>query len=198
MMRTVTFFLLGSIAIASCVADNPLPPMGQGGATSTTSGSGGSSTSSGGEGGSLGDGGSSSETGGTGGTSASGGGGTAGSGGAGLAGSAGSSGAGSSSGGAVGDGGARTCKGGYPMMCPAPYSVSGTIDDLCKSYCQCMMTECTATMPADCVNTCKAKANVWDLCCRIKMCLTRPCDYKDQWEGDCKAAVGIQACLDKI
>ncbi len=82
-------------------------------------------------------------------------------------------------------------------MCPAPYSVGGTIDDLCKAYCDCMMGPCSSYMPSDCVNTCKSKANSWDLCCRIKMCKTRPCDYMDQFIGDCKAAVGIQACLDK-
>jgi hypothetical protein len=60
-----------------------------------------------------------------------------------------------------------------------------------------MSTNCPETAPSSCVATCKANADKWDLCCRVKLCLTRPCDYKDQFIGDCKGAAGIQACLDK-
>ncbi len=81
-------------------------------------------------------------------------------------------------------------------MCPAPYTVGGTLDDLCKAYCDCMGGPCKDNMPADCLNACKTQADKWDLCCRVNKCLTRPCDYMDQFVGDCKAAAGIQACLD--
>jgi hypothetical protein len=115
---------------------------------------------------------------------------------AGRAGSAGASGSGQ--GGAVaGDGGARVCKGGVTGMCPTPYSVAGTVDDLCKAYCDCMSGPCSGNMPANCLATCKSQIDKWDICCRLNKCFTRPCDYKDQFIGDCKAAAGIQACLDK-
>jgi hypothetical protein len=81
-------------------------------------------------------------------------------------------------------------------MCPAPYTVGGTLDDLCKAYCDCMGGLCKDYMPADCLIACKMQADKWDLCCRMNKCLTRPCDYMDQFVGDCKAAAGIQACLD--
>ena len=82
-------------------------------------------------------------------------------------------------------------------MCPTPYSVAGSVDDLCKAYCDCMSGPCSSNSPSNCVATCKTQIDKWDICCRINKCLTRPCDYKDQFEGDCKAAAGIQACLDK-
>jgi hypothetical protein len=116
---------------------------------------------------------------------------------AGHAGSAGASGAGQGGGSVAGDGGARVCKGGITGMCPTPYSVAGGVDALCKAYCDCMMGPCSANMPANCMATCKSNIDKWDLCCRLNKCLTRPCDYKDQFIGDCKAAAGIQACLDK-
>ncbi len=114
---------------------------------------------------------------------------------AGRAGSAGASGSGGAS--VAGDGGARICKGGITGMCPTPYSVSGTVDDLCKAYCDCMSGPCSSNMPANCLATCKTQIDKWDICCRINKCKARPCDYSDQFTGDCKAAAGIQACLDK-
>jgi len=95
------------------------------------------------------------------------------------------------------DGGARVCKGGMTGMCPPPYSAAGAVGDICKAYCDCMSAQCPDTAPANCLATCQTQIDKWDICCRINKCLTRPCDYKDQFIGDCKAAVGIQACLDK-
>jgi hypothetical protein len=131
---------------------------------------------------------------------------TAGSGGSGLAGSsvdagkggkAGTGGSGGAGGASTVDAGPRVCKGGFMGMCPAPYSVGGTLDELCKAYCDCMGGPCKDYMPADCMNACKSQADKWDLCCRLNKCLTRPCDYMDQFIGDCKAGAGIQACLDR-
>jgi hypothetical protein len=115
---------------------------------------------------------------------------------AGVAGRGGSAGSGTA-GAPVGDGGARVCKGGTTGMCPPAYAASGTIDDICKTYCDCMTAHCPDTLPASCAATCKSQIDKWDICCRINKCLTRPCDYKDQFIGDCKAAVGVQACLDR-
>ena len=50
--------------------------------------------------------------------------------------------------------------------------------------------------PSNCMSTCTSKGDTWDLCCRLDKCLTHKCDYEDQLPGDCKAAVGIQACFD--
>jgi hypothetical protein len=158
---------------------------------------GGAGTGDGGSlGGSVGGLGGASGKGGSGGSAGRGAGGTAGKGGSG--GSAGRGAGGTAGRGSVStDGGARTCKGGLAGMCPTPYSVAGSVDDLCKAYCDCMGGPCKDVTPTNCVATCKTQIDKWDICCRINKCLTRPCDYRDQWEGDCKAAVGIQACLDK-
>jgi hypothetical protein len=81
-------------------------------------------------------------------------------------------------------------------MCPPQYQSGPGLAQNCNAYCQCMTTECAAMQPANCVATCMAMGTKWDLCCRLDKCLTHKCDYKDQLIGDCKAAVGIQACFD--
>jgi hypothetical protein len=89
-----------------------------------------------------------------------------------------------------------------PMM-PGPPGVTpppptGNLAQLCQSYCGCMSKgACTSRQPTDCMATCLRDGNGWALGCRIDKCEVAQSDYRDQITGDCLAAVGVNACLDK-
>ena len=95
-------------------------------------------------------------------------------------------------GGAVGSGGSGGTGGtggtsGGPMI--------GNLDQLCADYCGCMGGgKCSSRAPQDCLNSCKQSGARWALGCRIDKCKVAQHDYPDQLEGDCSAAIGINAC----
>ena len=99
---------------------------------------------------------------------------------------------------AGGSGGARTdaANGGGRGGDAAAMNVAA----MCDRYCDCManhnQSPCKTRTPANCVSTCNAQSKVWDLQCRIDKCIKARDDYRDQIEGDCKAAIGDQACFD--
>jgi hypothetical protein len=73
--------------------------------------------------------------------------------------------------------------------------VAGDLAQLCAAYCSCMGSgKCTAKNPASCLATCKQEGGKWALGCRIDKCKIAQHDYADQTDGDCSAAVGINAC----
>lgn len=71
---------------------------------------------------------------------------------------------------------------------------------LCQRYCDCMsnhnQARCKSRTPANCMSTCMQQGRNWDITCRIDKCVKARTDYMDQIEGDCKAAIGDQACFD--
>lgn len=71
-----------------------------------------------------------------------------------------SGGAGMSSG--VSVGGAHS----WVLACPP----SATRQECCMHYCSCMATNCAATAPTACVETCAAPDNQWNLKCRVEQC----------------------------
>ena len=89
-------------------------------------------------------------------------------GGAGVAQGSGGSGAGgmeaSGGSGTVGDGGIP----GHEWVIPR--QPDWTRAQCCMHYYACMMANCPATAPANCVTTCSAPDNKWNLKCRVEQC----------------------------
>jgi len=149
--------------------------------------------------GSGGEGGSEEPTGGTSGAGTGGAKGPGGSGGSGSGGASGSSGSGGSggaseSGGSNGGGGSGSGTGGAPVVVPdaaadaaatstgdggggipghewvLPCHPDWTRDQCCMHYCTCMMTNCASRAPANCLATCTAPGNNWNLKCKVEQC----------------------------
>jgi hypothetical protein len=51
-----------------------------------------------------------------------------------------------------------------------PCQADWTRAQCCMHYCTCMATNCPATAPANCVATCSAPGNNWNLRCRVEQC----------------------------
>jgi hypothetical protein len=51
-----------------------------------------------------------------------------------------------------------------------PCQADWTRAQCCMHYCTCMMTNCASTLPANCVATCSAPGNNWNLKCRVEQC----------------------------
>jgi hypothetical protein len=45
-----------------------------------------------------------------------------------------------------------------------------TRDQCCMHYCTCMMTNCASRAPANCLATCTAPGNNWNLKCKVEQC----------------------------
>jgi hypothetical protein len=76
-------------------------------------------------------------------------------------------------------------------------TVTGNLDQLCTDYCACMSGgKCSGNNPQNCLATCKQSGGKWAVGCRLDKCKIAQHDYSDQLEGDCKAAIGINACWD--
>jgi hypothetical protein len=186
-----SLFALGVLA-AGCKSSGDNPPVDpgadeEGGSGGTVSGKGGNRGSGGrpGQGGAQANGGSGGDTG-TGGTPATGGspgsgGATGTGGGSGTGGDVGTGGGGgdqpdapaedaSGAGGSVDGGGADL--GGTLAAHPwvIPCQADWTREQCCMHYCTCMMTNCPTTLPANCVTTCAAPGNKWNLKCRVEQC----------------------------
>jgi hypothetical protein len=74
-------------------------------------------------------------------------------------------------------------------------TVPGNLDQLCTDYCACMGSgKCSGNNPQSCLATCKQNGAKWAVACRLDKCKIAQHDYADQIEGDCKAAIGINAC----
>jgi hypothetical protein len=56
--------------------------------------------------------------------------------------------------------------------------------------------KCSGNNPQSCLTTCKQNGARWAVACRLDKCKIAQHDYADQIEGDCKAAIGINACWD--
>jgi len=107
------------------------------------------------------------------------------------------SGGSSSTGGAIGSGGSEGSgggTGGVPGSTPdaaadgpasattdGPQGIPGhewvlpclpqwTRDQCCMHYCTCMMTNCASRAPANCLATCTAPGNNWNLKCKVEQC----------------------------
>jgi hypothetical protein len=77
--------------------------------------------------------------------------------------------------------------------CPGTYDTGSTKAAKCAFYCGCIARECGGL--ASCMSLCMSQKK-WDLCCRIKKCVTHQCDYSDQLGGDCDfARTGSNGCL---
>jgi hypothetical protein len=77
--------------------------------------------------------------------------------------------------------------------CPGTYDTGNTKAAKCTFYCSCLSKECGDL--ANCMSLCMSQQK-WDLCCRIKKCVTHKCDYSDQLSGDCDfARNGSNGCL---
>jgi hypothetical protein len=205
--RTVAACLFsGLLMLGGCTVTEMHPPGcpgGPGGSTGGSSVGGISGTSATGSGGSS--------AAGAGGSSAAGAGGTSSAGSGGAAGSAGCS-RGECRGGSSGAAGGRD--GGETADLTVGREASagaaggrggsgGMANDLpaqCQRYCDCMsnhsQSDCKSRTPANCTNTCMQQGRNWDISCRIDKCVKAKTDYKDQILGDCKAAIGDQACFD--
>jgi len=51
-----------------------------------------------------------------------------------------------------------------------PCQADWTRAQCCMHYCMCMTTNCPSTAPANCVTTCSAPGNNWNLKCRVEQC----------------------------
>jgi hypothetical protein len=51
-----------------------------------------------------------------------------------------------------------------------PCEPEWTREKCCMHYCTCMTTNCPSTAPANCVATCSAPDNKWNLKCRVEQC----------------------------
>jgi hypothetical protein len=51
-----------------------------------------------------------------------------------------------------------------------PCQADWTRAQCCMHYCTCMTTNCPSTAPANCVATCSAAGNNWNLKCRVEQC----------------------------
>jgi hypothetical protein len=222
--RTVAACLFsGLLMLGGCTVTEMQPPGGPGGPGGSTGGGAGSGGATAGVAGSTGGasvgGTSGTSAGGSGGSSAAGSGGSsaAGSGGSSAAGSGGAAGSagcsrgecrGGTSGAAGGRDGGETADLTVGREASAGAAggrggSGGMANDLpaqCQRYCDCMsghsQSDCKSRTPANCMNTCMQQGRNWDLSCRIDKCVKAKTDYKDQILGDCKAAIGDQACFD--
>jgi hypothetical protein len=68
-------------------------------------------------------------------------------------------------GGSVGDGGGIP---GHEWVIPC--QADWPRAQCCMHYCTCMMTNCAGQAPANCVATCSAPGNNWNLKCRVEQC----------------------------
>jgi hypothetical protein len=211
--RVVAAFLFSGLLAAGCSPASDPATNASGGGGGGSGGTGGRSGGSGGGGGTDLPGGSGGNVGGSGGGGGDGGGGVAsGNGGGGASGGAGGGASGGAGGGASGGGGSGS--GGHGPTDAATGDrqagsaggsggSGGTANDvpaLCQRYCDCMSNhsqgDCKSRTPANCMATCMQQGRNWDLTCRIDKCVKARTDYKDQILGDCKAAIGDQACFD--
>ena len=51
-----------------------------------------------------------------------------------------------------------------------PCATGWSHDQCCMHYCTCMMQNCAAKAPTNCLATCTAPGNAWNLKCRVEQC----------------------------